>query len=282
MPRVIVLLCALLVAVAIVVELALRPGARGRELLTNLGLGGARVLARPWLWGLEALIYVGVAELCARWSGLAPLDPGRATTWLIALLGYDFLYYWAHRASHRAGLLWAIHEVHHQPTRYDVTVGLRVSLLNSASLLPFFLPLAALGVPLEVYAGVAVAHYLAMAWLHVDTPAPARRSPGRARGILRAAARAVFFALVNTPALHRVHHSRAARHVDKNFGGVLIVWDRVFGTYIGPEPVLATGVHGRDAAPGILGAHLVPALALWRRLQRRERAWRKLVVLLLG
>ena len=88
--------------------------------------------------------------------------------------------------------------------------------------------------------------------------------------------------ILGSPGNHQIHHSSEARHLDKNFGGVFIIWDRLFGTYLAPEPVLATGVHGRDSAPGLLGAHLEPLVYLWVRLRRVKSGWRKLKMLLIG
>ncbi len=249
-----VALCVLLIVLAVGVELVGRRLELGRfERLTNLGLGGLRALFELRTRGIQAFLFGATRALFAKLFGVAPLDAWSPATWLLCFVGYDLLFYWAHRASHRPGWLWAIHAVHHQSTRFEVTVGLRASLLNSAALLPFFLPLAAFGVPTEVYAGVAITHFLAMAWLHTDAIKPARWVD----------------LVLNTPPLHHVHHSRDARQRDKNFGGVLILWDRLFGTYAARERVLATGVDGRARAPGIIAAQLLPALELWSRARRR-------------
>jgi len=214
------------------------------ECLDNVALGilrgGFELLTR----GLHVAIYAALPVV------VSPLPGHAASTWLMALLGYDFLFYWAHRVHHASGLLWATHAVHHQATKMNVTVGLRTALTNSAAHLPFFLPLALLGVPVSVYAGVALIHLLAMTWLHLET----RVSVGWLERV------------INTPALHGLHHSADPRHHDKNFGGLLIIYDRLFGTYAAPEPIAAYGV-GDTRAPGPVEAHLRP----YRRLAQRLR-----------
>lgn len=219
------------------------------EWLDNVALGLMRGAFELATRGLHVAIYAAVPTL-------VPTLPARAAgTWLLALFGYDFLFYWAHRVHHRSGLLWATHAVHHQATKMDVTVGLRTAITNSAAHLPFFLPLAMLGVPTTVYAGVALIHLLAMTWLHLET----RLSLGWLERI------------INTPALHGLHHSAAPRHHDKNFGGLLIIYDRLFGTYAAPEPIEAYGV-GDARAPGPIEAHLRPYRALAGRL-RQTSGW---------
>jgi len=212
------------------------------ERRTNLALGALRVAADLSTRGL----LFGLYEAVLRTSGAS--KPGPLAAWLIGLLAYDFLYYWAHRAQHRIGLLWTVHAVHHQARRFDVTVGLRVSVLNGLVLFPCSLPLALLGIPTSVYASVTLLHAVLMTWLHTECIPEL--------GFLER--------VLNTPALHRVHHSRNPAHADRNFGGVLSVWDLAFGTYTAPEPVSEYGVIGAPTAVGIVEAHVAPLRELRR------------------
>ena len=110
------------------------------ERRTNLALGLLRVAGDLSTRGL----FLGFYEIVLRASGAR--ERGPLAAWVIGLLAYDFLYYWAHRAQHRSGLLWTVHAVHHQAQRFDVTVGFRVGILNGLVLFPFSLPLAFLGI----------------------------------------------------------------------------------------------------------------------------------------
>jgi sterol desaturase/sphingolipid hydroxylase (fatty acid hydroxylase superfamily) len=136
--------------------------------------------------------------------------------WFVAFVGVDFLYYWWHRLSHEVNFLWAAHVVHHQSEDYNLAVALRQAVLTSWTALPFYLPLAVLGVPVAVYAIVHALSTLYQFRIHTQLV-------GRIRGPLDW--------ILNLPSHHRVHHAINERYLDKNYGAMLIVWDRLFGTY---------------------------------------------------
>jgi sterol desaturase/sphingolipid hydroxylase (fatty acid hydroxylase superfamily) len=180
-----------------------------------LGLGAYRLattLSAPYTAGLFPL-----------WPAAAPWwSPQTETAWILVFLLVDFGQYWTHRASHRVSILWACHLVHHSSEELNYTVALRNSSLHGLFLWVVPLPLAMAGVPWQAFAvcyGLNVAYQF---WLHT-------RVIGRL-GWLEW--------VLNTPSHHRVHHGRDAEYVDRNYGGVLIVWDRLFGTYAdeGREP----------------------------------------------
>jgi len=140
-----------------------------------------------------------------------------------ALLGWDFIYYWNHRFMHESRFMWAIHVVHHSSERYNLSVALRQPV---ADLFGTFVPYGLLG-----YAGirpemVATARSLDLIyqyWIHTDTIPKL----GRAEAVL------------NTPSLHRVHHGTNPHYIDRNHGGILITFDRAFGTHqVEDEPVV--------------------------------------------
>jgi sterol desaturase/sphingolipid hydroxylase (fatty acid hydroxylase superfamily) len=136
---------------------------------------------------------------------------------LIAFLGVDFLYYWWHRLSHEINLLWAAHVVHHQSEDYNLAVALRQAVLTHWTAVPFYLPLALVGVPPAIYATVHAFSTLYQFWIHTELV-------GKARGPIDW--------LLNLPSHHRVHHAVNPQYLDKNYGATLIIWDRLFGTYI--------------------------------------------------
>ncbi|MEQ9324516.1 MAG: sterol desaturase family protein [Polyangiaceae bacterium] len=231
------------------------------EWVDNVSLGMSRALFELATRGVQLGIYEAVQVGCR-----APvLDAGTASTWLLAVAGYDFLYYWAHRAQHRSGLLWATHAVHHQATEMNVTVGLRSAVTNSFAHLPFFLPLAAVGVPTSFYLGVTLIHLVAMTWLHTT-------KVGHLGWLER---------WINTPMLHGVHHSASREDADRNFGGLVIVWDRLFGTYAAPTEVERFGVIGQTEAPGPIAAHLEPYRHLFASLRAAPSLPAKLRALVL-
>lgn len=135
--------------------------------------------------------------------------------WLVALIGVDLAYYWFHRLSHEVNFLWAAHVVHHQSEDYNLAVALRQSALQNYFNIWFYLPLALLGVPPLVYVLSVQINTLYQFWIHtrlIDRMGPLE-------------------ALLNTPSHHRVHHGADPKYLDRNYGGVLIVWDRIFGSF---------------------------------------------------
>jgi sterol desaturase/sphingolipid hydroxylase (fatty acid hydroxylase superfamily) len=151
-------------------------------------------------------------------DALAPYRPGIAASpavWVGVFLLIDLGQYLVHRLSHRVSLLWACHAVHHSSEEFNYAVGLRNSSFHGFLIWVFFLPLAVAGVPWRMVAVCYGLNVLYQFWLHT-------RLIGQL-GPLEA--------VLNTPSHHRVHHGTDAPYLDRNFGGVLIVWDRMFGTF---------------------------------------------------
>ena len=136
-------------------------------------------------------------------------------TMILAIAIADFLYYWEHRAEHRIRFFWAYHNVHHSSTDYNLTVASRLSWLEDFVLWIFYIPMALLGFsPLHILIAVQITAVY-QSWIHTQ-------KIGRL-GILEK--------IINTPALHRVHHASNPIYIDKNYGAILMIWDRLFGTY---------------------------------------------------
>jgi alkylglycerol monooxygenase len=146
--------------------------------------------------------------------------------WAGCFLGVDFLYYWFHRFSHEVNAAWAAHVVHHQSEEYNLTVALRQSALQPAVSSVFYVPLAILGFPPGMFLAASSFNTLYQFWIHT-------RLIGRL-GPLEW--------VLNTPSHHRVHHGRNPKYIDRNHGGTLIVWDRLFGTFVAEEEEPVYGV----------------------------------------
>jgi alkylglycerol monooxygenase len=173
---------------------------------------------------LKTAVLAGYAWLYAH-HALVRFSPGSPWPWLIGMLGFDFLYYWWHRASHEVNLLWAAHIVHHQSEDYNLAVALRQAWFTNLTAVPFYLPLALVGVdPVTFFVSGAVS-LLYQFWIHTELIR--RVDP--------------FEWWLNTPAHHRVHHATNPEYLDKNYGAILIVWDRLFGTF---EPERAPCIYG--------------------------------------
>jgi sterol desaturase/sphingolipid hydroxylase (fatty acid hydroxylase superfamily) len=181
-----------------------------RDTAVNLVIGGGYVVS-TLLLGL----FVG-GVLLAVWS-LSPVrwDMRSPWHWVVLLLCEDFLYYWSHRASHQVPFMWASHVVHHNSPKLNLSTGMRNSWVGGYFDWVFFVPLAALGFhPLAI----GVVQAVGTTWDFLT------HSP-----YLPSHPLLDFF--FNSPSNHRVHHSKSPEHADKNLGGLLIIWDRMFGTY---------------------------------------------------
>lgn len=197
-------------------------GYRYADTISNLCMGVGQQALDPLFRALMLPAYFYASE---HWA-VARLPADSWLTWLVALLGVDFCFYWFHRFSHRVNALWAVHHVHHSSEEYNLAVALRQPWLEKLVDIPFYLPLAVVGVPIEVYAGAFTINLLYQFFVHT------RWVPklGPLEWIL------------STPSNHRVHHAVNPAYIDKNYGGILIVYDRIFGTYAREEetPVYGT------------------------------------------
>merc|ERR1719347_1355456 len=135
-------------------------------------------------------------------------------TWIFAGLGIDFCYYWVHRAAHEVNLLWAAHQVHHSSEEYNLTTALRQSAFQSIGSVPFYLPLALFIPPSQALVHKEL-NLLFQFWIHTELVTHL--------GPLEL--------VLNTASHHRVHHGANRYCLDKNYAGVLIIWDRMFGTF---------------------------------------------------
>lgn len=132
-----------------------------------------------------------------------------------AFIAWDFCFYWLHRLHHKIKLLWFVHEVHHQAEHFNISLGIRNSWFSSITSVPFFLPLAFIGVNTETFLLVSSIHYFIQFYNH--------NAIVKHSGFLET--------FMITPALHKVHHAVNPEYIDKNCGGTFNIWDRIFGTY---------------------------------------------------
>ena len=229
-PQVIVLatpVFLLLIALEVIWGLARgRNTYRLNDALASIGLGVMSQLTGLFgqLWHIG--IYTLAFDALALWRW--PVES--AWTWVIALLFYDFCYYWLHRGGHRVAVLWAAHAVHHQSEDYNLSTALRQT--SSGFLLGwvFYVPMAIAGVPPLVFAVVGLIDLLYQFWVHTQ-------QVGRLGWFDR------WFC---SPSNHRVHHAVNDVYLDKNYGGILILWDRLFGSFE-PEDETEPLVYGTRA-----------------------------------
>jgi alkylglycerol monooxygenase len=188
-------------------------------LSTTIGYFTRLFPAAIWAFVLQnfALVDVDVA-----WFDLSPRG---IALWTLAILAFDFCYYWSHRCGHEISILWASHAVHHQSEDYNLSTALRQTSTGFLFTWIFYLPLFLLGMPFEVFLTANALDLIYQFWVHTQ-------HIGRLGWQDRE---------FDTPSNHRVHHAQNEIYIDKNYGGILILWDRLFGTFqeeLDDEPVV--------------------------------------------
>lgn len=181
-----------------------------RDTATSLSMGaGSQVVGIPWK-------VVTVVVYAAAYT-ITPLrvSSSSAWSWLLLFVADDLAYYVFHRAHHRVRVLWASHVVHHSSLKYNLSTALRQSWTPMTSL-PFWLPLALIGIPVWMILLQQSVSLLYQFFLHTE----------RVDKLWRP-----IEWVMNTPSHHRVHHGSNRAYLDRNYGGILIVWDRIFGTF---------------------------------------------------
>ena len=164
--------------------------------------------------GVQSVIFVYISS----YLNLELLSVKNPFTWIIAFLLYDLSYYWMHRMHHEIKILWATHSVHHHGEDFNLSTALRQTSTGWLWKWIFYMPMIMLGVPGEVFVTVAGVNLVYQFWVHT-------KHIGHL-GVLEK----IFI----TPMNHGIHHAKNKEYIDANYGGVFIIWDRMFGTYI-PE-----------------------------------------------
>jgi alkylglycerol monooxygenase len=238
-----------------------RPSYRLSDSVGDLSCGVLQQLADVFL---KTALFAGYVGLYSRYR-LFEIPVNAVWAWALCYLGHDFLYYWFHRFSHEVNAGWAAHVVHHQSEEYNLTVALRQGAFQPAVSWVFYLPLALAGFPPAMFLTVSAFDTLYQFWIHT-------RLVGRL-GPLEW--------VLNTPSHHRVHHGRNPRYIDRNHGGTLIVWDRLFGTFAREQEEPVYGITRPLASFNPLWANLHYWAEMWDVARRAARPLDRLRVLVM-
>ena len=184
---------------------------RLNDTFTSISLGMISRYPTMLNLGVQSLIFVYIGK----YMNIGLLSMKNPFTWIIAFLLYDLSYYWMHRMHHEIKILWATHSVHHHGEDYNLATALRQTSTGWLWKWIFYLPMVILGIPGEVFVTVAGINLVYQFWVHTEHIGHL--------GFLEK----IFI----TPMNHGIHHAKNKEYIDANYGGVFIIWDRVFGTY---------------------------------------------------
>ena len=149
-------------------------------------------------------------------SWLTPFDiPFNVYTWVLAVIVADLSYYWIHRLEHQHRILWAGHSVHHSSEDYNLSISLRLSFVEGLYHWIFLIPMVLIGFSpfMTIVSMIIVLEY--QTWIHTE----------------KITKLGWLDEVFNTPSVHRVHHGSNKDYLDKNYGGILMIWDKMFGTF---------------------------------------------------
>lgn len=211
----------------------------------------------------KTALFAGYLWIYQQWR-LMEVPINRWWAWVICFIGVDFCYYWFHRLSHEINALWAAHVVHHQSEDYNLAVALRQSVVQGVFSSFFYWPLALLGFPPLMFLALSAANTLYQFWIHTQAI--------KRLGLLEW--------VFNTPSHHRVHHGRNPIYIDRNHGGTLIIWDRLFGTFQGETEPVVYGITKPLASWSPLWANLHYWIELVQSARQTSGWWNKVRVFL--
>ena len=184
---------------------------RLNDAISSLFMGSLRSANKLIIMSFGGYIFYVIETHNDLWR----MDASSPLVWIFAFVVYDFFYYWFHRMSHERQLFWASHVAHHQSEDYNLSTALRQTGTGAFVTWVFFIPVFLIGVPSYVFISVASVNLIYQFWVHSEH-------------IPKLGWYEKFFI---TPSNHRVHHAQNENYIDKNYGGVFIIWDRMFGTY---------------------------------------------------
>ena len=227
-------------------------GYEPRDTRTSMIMGSGRVIVDLALKVAIVAGYAGLYELTP-----LRLHPTDWWFWPLLFVADDFSYYWYHRIHHVCRVFWATHVVHHSSEHYNLSTALRQPWI-SISTFPFWMWMPLVGFPVWTVLLAQSWNLIYQFWIHTERIVRLPRW---------------FEAVFNTPSHHRVHHGSNQQYLDRNYGGELILWDRMFGTFVPETERVRYGLTKNIDTFNPLRVNFHEYVAIWRDLQRTRR-WR--------
>jgi alkylglycerol monooxygenase len=200
---------------------------RLNDAISSLFMGTLRTANKLIIISIGGYVFYLIETNNSLWR----MDASSPLVWVFAFVAYDFCYYWFHRISHERQIFWASHVAHHQSEDYNLSTALRQTGTGALVTWVFYIPVFLIGVPSYVFISVATINLIYQFWVHSEH-------------IPKLGWYENFFV---TASNHRVHHAQNESYIDKNYGGVFIIWDRMFGTYKEEDEAVAPiyGIRGK-------------------------------------
>ncbi len=191
------------------------------ETATNIGIFIVNTALERTLYGSLFVILLYFVEPFRAW-----VMPHTWWSMVLAIIAADFSYYWMHRIEHEVRILWAYHSVHHSSSEYNLTTAMRLAWVEGLFEWVFFVPMILIGFDVVQTTLALLTVVIYQTWIHTQ-------KIGKLGWL---------DTVFNTPSVHRVHHGSNAQYIDKNYGGILIIWDRLFGTYEAENEKVVFGI----------------------------------------
>ena len=226
------------------------------EAVANINVGIAERLSDIFATGLFYFFFAWIYKNFA----LFDINPG-VFTWILLFLFTDLLWYWYHRFGHEVNLFWSVHVVHHQSDDYNFTVSARITVMQAAARCLFWSVLPLIGFPPEMIFIFLLIHGTYPFFTHTQLV-------GKLGWIEY---------IMVTPSHHRVHHSSNPEYLDKNYGDVLIIWDKIFGTFAEEKEKPVYGLTQPLNSYSFLWQHfhfILEVLVSFKRAKGFRRKWK--------
>lgn len=247
-----------LIIIELFIDFLIRKKRRWKDSFANISIFFINQISEKTIIGS-----IGVVCLMP-FHWITPLSiPMNIFTWVLAFLVADFTYYWMHRLEHEHRILWASHSVHHSSEDYNLTISMRLSIVEGLFEWIFLIPMILIGFsPFQAIIGlVLVAQF--QTWIHTEYI-------GKLGWLDE---------IFNTPSVHRVHHGSNNKYLDKNYGGFLIIWDKLFGTFQREEEKVFYGLTKNIKTNNPIKINFIEYKNIWKDVKKCKTLKHKLKII---
>ncbi|WP_435260920.1 sterol desaturase family protein [Tenacibaculum sp. nBUS_03] len=247
-----------LIIIELFIDFLIRKKRRWKDSFANISIFFINQISEKTIIGS-----IGVVCLMP-FHWITPLSiPMNIFTWILAFLVADFTYYWMHRLEHEHRILWASHSVHHSSEDYNLTISMRLSIVEGLFEWIFLIPMILIGFsPFQAIIGlVLVAQF--QTWVHTEYI-------GKLGWLDE---------IFNTPSVHRVHHGSNNKYLDKNYGGFLIIWDKLFGTFQREEEKVFYGLTKNIKTNNPIKINFIEYKNIWKDVKKCKTLKHKLKII---